>query len=162
MTAASAFDLGAPIVPGESAAGVRLGARLADYRDALQAVDVADPRNESRWRDMPNAFEARYRLSSVELAVDVLNGKIMRVSAMKGYTGTLFGVFRVGMSVPDALALRPDLRLRGFGVLEFPGTRGVVLEADIDDADPVDLPRAFVDSISVYSEAWLTSVDGRW
>jgi hypothetical protein len=137
---AAIVDLGAPIIPGESLAGLRLRTPIGRLERTLQRFQLAD---DLKLKLQP-VFEASYRVAggAVGIAVDVRNGKIFRITARAGYKGCLFDQIRVRMRVREAFRLEPRLYYSEAEELilcrDVPG-----LSLDVSAVDP--LPAAVPD-----------------
>ena len=152
MVATLDLQVNAPILPNEGLGGLKLRIPVTEIQDRLLAAFIASlPKND--WHALAGLFEARYRLGPVEIAIDVRNGKIFRLSAYEGYRGRLFGKISVGMKVSDAIALDPRLYYdEAEELLLVRGCVGVSLDVPEVDPDPAAVPAYPIVAISVYAE----------
>jgi len=139
----------APILPGESLGGIRVGDPVRRYAEDFLRYEL---RREISFR-MVGLFEATYILANgaIEVAVDVRNGKIARVTAARGYTGMLDNGVHVGMTVREAMAV--DNRLHYDEPSELilrRGESGLSLALAERDPFPDAVPALRIVAISVY------------
>ncbi len=156
-----------PIVPDQGLGGLKLRSLLVDIQGLLEAqyIQQLPDLPDRAWYRLEKPFEAIYRVGPVEIAVDVRNGKVFRLSAFAGYRGKLFGKIRVGMLVRDALA--QDQRLyydEAEELLLFRGVEGVSLDVPEVDPDPAEVSRFPISAISVFAREITTpeGLMGRW
>jgi hypothetical protein len=156
-------QLDAPILPNQGLAGFLLRTHVRDLQEMFTNLALA----EEITFELSRLFEARYRLGggSVELAVDVRNGRVFRISAYSGYRGLLFGKITVGMTVREAMALVPSLYYdEAEEVVRCKDCEGV--SVDVAQVDP--LPHLVADmtihAINVHAVEidMLTGQDGHW
>jgi hypothetical protein len=83
------IDLAAPLQPGLSAAGVRLGTAIADVLSTNTPVRVHQHRSE--W--------ATYVFEAVDVTVH--SGRVSEVCVRTGYTGKLMGAIGIGSTIAD-------------------------------------------------------------
>lgn len=95
------LQLDAPIIPSYSLGGFLLKTPICELTDILVGLGL--------WMEgcyeLVSLFEARYRLGKdeVELAVDVRNGKLFKLTAYSGYRGRLFEKIAIAMRVQEAV-----------------------------------------------------------
>jgi hypothetical protein len=153
--------LDADIIPNESLGGLTLRSKIADLQQLIYPGGW--PPVEHSY-ELVRPFEARYYLAdgAVTLAVDVRNGRIFKLSAGQGYTGTLFGRIKVGMRVSEAMSVEPRLYYdETEESILCKGIKGLTI--DIPEIDP---PAALVgnlniSAISVYADETNTW-EGQW
>ncbi len=101
------LQLGAEIVPNQGLGGLSLGLNIGELEDLLFGLGT--------WKEgsfkLASPFEARYRLGrgEIEVAVDVRNGKVFKLTVYAGYQGKLFNEIIVGMTVRQAMQVEPRL-----------------------------------------------------
>lgn len=93
----SLVDLKAPIIPGESAGGIRLGQSIADLKHVIESFI---PYFDTDLIQARGNFTIRYIHPdrSVYLQFDLLENKLFNIVCNKGYTGKLLDVIYVGMT----------------------------------------------------------------
>lgn len=143
------LDLDAPIVPGESAAGIRVGSRVTDLPADVLARFTVERRVNSC---LPNAVMTIYRSDSVNLWVE--NRVVDQVEVHGGYRGALKDAVGIGSTVAaveerigpvaeddmDNLAIR-DLPGLCFGLA---GAFGGYAPADDSTSHPLPITQIFV------------------
>ena len=142
------IGIGAAIVPALGLGGLMVGTPIRQISEWLRGEAL---RGEALYR-LAGVFEARYRISSgiIELAVDVRNGKVARLTAFEGYQGALFGLIRPGMLVGEAMRLDPRLQYdEGEGLLLCAGHPGVSLDLADDDPELAGVPNLRIVAVSV-------------
>jgi len=143
------INLDAPIMPGEGAAGLRVGHELGDYVDSTGALFRAE--------QLHNKFvelKDHWVLRSFSVRVWVESGIITQISVRGGYRGSVHGRLRLGDMVGKVAS-----------------EMGVVGEDDEDNLVCANLPglcfeipaSLFVDKkLTPYSREWLDQIrDGR-
>ena len=143
----------ADIVPNTSLGGLTVRTRLLDIQELI--MDRLLSHKVSFEIDPYTPFSAVYSFHdiAIDVAVDVRNGKIYKISAIEGYTGTLFGKIRVGMPVSEAMQLEPRLYYHeGEELILCREVDG--LSIDVPEIDPPTelVPTMNIHAISVYAE----------
>jgi hypothetical protein len=156
----AAVQIDAPIVPNQGLSGIALRARMADLRELLEATYIRNlPRSD--WYELASPWEARYRLGPVEIAVDVRNGKVFKVTARSGYVGKLFGKIGVGMPVGEAMKLEPRLYYdEAEEIVLVRGCPGITIDVPEIDPDPALVPSYPIHAISAMAPEAFTA-DGQ-
>jgi hypothetical protein len=119
----SAVDLDAELIPGEAAAGWRIGDCLADHGDRLRGAAVVEYRpgfhlNDAISRNtgvlvVRNGFPLGSGNTTVFFGTDIVRldfnaaGELFCAWAFEGYRGRAFGRIRIGSSLEDVRALFP-------------------------------------------------------
>jgi len=146
------LDLDAPIVPGEGAAGLRVGARVADLPPTALASFAVERRVNPC---LPNAVLTVYRSPAVTLTVE--NRVIDQIAVHGGYRGALAGDVRVGCSLAEAEARLGPVAADDLGQLvvrDLPGLR-----FEVADPVPVAVPAGDVsDDEAVSPSAPITAI----
>ena len=163
MTTPMLGRVDAPILPGKSLGGIKVGVPVRVYSEELLRADL---RGNVGYR-MRGPFEVNYTLAdgAIEVAVDARNGKIARVTATMWYTGALKGGIRIGMIAGDAMAIDRSLYYDEPSELivssEAPGLSPEVAERD---PYPGIVPTLRISAISVYHPVLDTSAGqtGDW
>jgi len=150
------LDLNEPISPDVGLGGLRLRTSLIFIQKSITHALVS---RTGRY-EMVDAFEARYYVAegAVAIGVDIRNGKVFRLSAMRGYTGVLFGRVAVGMRVSEAFALVPNLyHNEALGLIKCRDPHqgdadiaGLAIDVGVDDPVPRLVPSMSIHAISVY------------
>lgn len=127
------IDISAPIIPGESIGGVPLYAHIRDYRDLVSSFKYYDETGKDISRSFFGTFDIGYEYRDVlTLVFSIINGKLLKIIAWKGYQGLLFGKIKVGMNIEEAMKL--DLRIHYDEDHEYyyvKGENGIVLETEV-------------------------------
>jgi hypothetical protein len=82
------FDLSAPLEPGLSAAGIRLGAAIGDVTSAVRPLQVHE---RGDW--------ATYVYESLD--VSARHGRVSQLCVKQSYTGKLVGAIGIGSTIAD-------------------------------------------------------------
>jgi hypothetical protein len=152
----------APIVPNESLGGLRLRTYLLEIAELVRGLGVTTP---GRY-ELASPFEARYLFGdgSVQVAVDVRNGRIFKLIASEAYRGT-FGAVRVGMPLRDAIIEDPRLYYdEAEECVLCRGVEGITIDVPVVDPDPCQVPELPISAICVFAAEILTQQGqrGRW
>lgn len=149
------LQLEADISPNQELGGLNLRSSIKDLEHLLVGLGV--------WQEgsfeLISPFEARYRLmeGAIEIAVDVRNGKVFKLTACAGYKGKLFGKITVGMSVRQAMALEPSLYYdEAEELILCKGIKGLSIDVPEVDPPPDKVPGMLIHAISVYAEEIMT------
>lgn len=119
------IDISQPIIPAESAAGIRLGSNISDL-----SAYVDFGKGDSSF-DGSTAYELFNGIVSV--GVHNNSGKIFRVSAYYGYKGFLFDSLKPGMPI-DSLLISPDWIFEDAeGGLLHRTHNGIIVMSDLED-----------------------------
>jgi hypothetical protein len=90
------MNIEAPIIPGESAAGIRLGTLieevLNEHKNSFDSGEVVKP-------TFPIRVTTRYRSAMVDLGV--IKGKVEQIMVHDGYRGKLVGTIGLGATIAD-------------------------------------------------------------
>lgn len=120
------LDLDAPIVPGQSAAGYRIGMPIDEMPQEEQAL--FQPRPVLDNRGQPTG-QTCYASDHVYLWVDAA-GSIYSIGAGNGYRGKLFGSIGLGMTIDDIERLVGPVALDEWDWLSIFGVWGFDFEID--------------------------------
>lgn len=75
-------------------------------------------------------FLIRYEIdNSIDLWFNVLNGKLFKITALKNYTGKLFDVIYIGMSIDRVLEIEPSFEYDDFEEV-YCSPKGIYIETD--------------------------------
>lgn len=90
------MNIDAPIVPGESAAGIQLGSPieevLNEHTNSFSSGEVVRP-------SFPTLMKTRYRSAMVD--VWAIGGKVAQIMVHDGYRGKLMGKIGLGSTIAD-------------------------------------------------------------
>lgn len=140
----------APITPNVGLGGLTLRQPITDLDDMI--AQVPGRYTESDWFSLDPPYEVRYEFGCVAVAVDVRTGRIFKLIAQNGYTGTLLEAIRLGMLVADAQRVEPRLFYDEFdGLLRVRECDGVSLDVPEYDADPALVASMPICAISVFA-----------
>lgn len=138
-----------PIIPAHGLGGVLLRRHISEYDSKIAGLGIWKP---GHYR-LVSPYEARYRIEEdfIEIAVDVRNGKVFKVTALPGYKGDLFGQIAIGM--PVAAVIDADSRVyydEASALILMNGVPGVCLDVPVDDPLPEEVIGLEVSAISVF------------
>lgn len=137
------IDYNAPILPGFSSGGLRIGTSIQSIKQELdEFVNEGDG-----IYSVPVPFYVRYEKPS-EFHIDVyaLNGKVIEISVKKPYQGTLPNGFKIGMTLEEAQAREPTFTYDEWDEgYKIEGMPGVVFESLESEGKEL-----LIDLISVY------------
>ena len=139
----------APILPAVGIGGILLRTPIRELSSLLGGLGIRSAGDYF----LAGLFDARYRLSNLglEIAVDVRNGRVFRLTATAGYQGALFDRIRVGMQVAEAQRVEQRLQYSEAEEMLFvAGVSGVSLEVAEPDPPPTLVPQLTVVAISVF------------
>lgn len=131
------LDLDAPIIPGEGAAGIRVGSRIAELpADVLARFSVERRVNPC----LPNAVLTLYRSDAVTLTVE--NRVIDQIEMHGDYRGRLRGAVGIGSTVAEVEARIGPVIKDGEDNLSIHDISGLCFEVDgvLDHSTPADDP----------------------
>jgi len=140
-------DLCAPIVPGVSLGGFRLGEHIANHTKLI----LKTWKDDQRYMRVINPMEVRYTFpGSVAVGVDLLTGRIFKLSARDAYHGSLLGKITVGMPCKQAKENVPKLYFdETHSLLRIPDEEGVCLEVAEEDPLEETVWNSKIDSITI-------------
>lgn len=116
------IDIDSPIIPWEGMGGVKLYSHISEFYGIIR-----QEKNTCRTLGM---FIIIYEINdSVDLWFNVLNGKLFKITALKNYTGKLFGDIGIGMHIDDVLSREPSFSYDDFEEV-YCSPKGVFIETD--------------------------------
>ena len=119
------INLNAPIVPWEGMGGVKLHSHIKDLFDLIEQAEEPPV--------LLGKFLIRYEIKdSIDLWFNIVNGKLFKITALKNYTGSLFGKIKIGMHIDEVLKLEPSFIYDDFEEV-YCSPKGIFIETD-----PVD------------------------
>jgi hypothetical protein len=152
------IDLSAQIIPGRSAGGVFIGARLSALYPKLKYLIYSN-----RCRTLiEDPFYVRYEVTNAfSLVVHVLNGRIIKLGCLKNYIGRLSNGICVGMTIGEAQSLNSSIYFDDNNEqFRFKGVPGIALESKSSTLSGA------IEAITVYSpalESWNQEKErGEW
>jgi hypothetical protein len=90
------MNIEAPIVPGESAAGIQLGSPIEEVlKEDTHSFDSGE--REKPW--FPTLVKTRYRSAMVDVWAG--NGRVTQIMVHTGYRGKLMGTIGLGSTIAD-------------------------------------------------------------
>ena len=133
------FDLNAPIIPGESAAGVRLGQPIKDIL-AYQSPDVVTEINDLE----------KYQFGSVHLWVNA--GKISQIGLYAEYRGRLKESIGIGSTIEEVQNSLGKIEEDEDDNLVVAGISGFCFETEewLDSHQPEKNPEAKISELYVF------------
>jgi hypothetical protein len=130
------IDITAPIIPGESIGGIRLGTPIENV--LMQGGMAFEVEERKGW---DGVLFYTYRSSSLRLWVK--NGRISQIMAHGDYQGKLLDVIEIGMTCPDLEARFGKLELDIYDNPVLPQVPGVSFEYDVE-SNPSDITEIYV------------------
>lgn len=128
------IDINSPIIPWVGLGGVKLYSHISQFYDLIDKMDGKS--------SLLVKFFVRYEIKdSVDLWFNLMNGKLFKITASKGYKGLLFDKIHVGMHIDEVLRIEPSFEYDDFEEV-YVSPKGVFIETD-----PVELTVLW---ISVY------------
>lgn len=116
------IDNNLPIIPWVGLGGVKLYSHLSQFYDL---VDKQDEKSSLLVK-----FFVRYEIKdSVDLWFNLLNGKLFKITASKGYNGLLFDRIHIGMHIDEVLQIEPSFEYDDFEEV-YVSPKGVFIETD--------------------------------
>jgi hypothetical protein len=152
------FRIDGPIIPGRELGGIAVGMPVLAIADMLTSLS-----SKVEWR-LSTLFEATYYVADVgiEVVVDVRNGKVSRLTARRGYRGTLQNGIAVGMQVSRAVQIEPRFYYdEAEELLLCRDVLGIALEVSEIDPIPSRVPEMPVHAISVFAPEIATAAGQR-
>lgn len=156
-------NLHAPIIPNVGLGGFQLRAPLIDFQDTLMKCLSYEPPSFS----LNTPFEACYQFEngSIEVWVDVRNGKVFKITAKNGYQGQLFEGVMVGLNAGEGMKRHPALFYdESEELILCKSVRGVSLDISETDPPPDLVPALSISAISTYIQEidTLPALEGKW
>lgn len=124
------IDIFQPIIPAESAAGIKLGTHINDLSEYIDLT-----KGDSSFRG-----STKYELLNGVIIVRVHNnsGRIYGISVYSGYKGLLFGSLNPGMPINSLLTSSEWYFDDGEGALLHKENIGVAIAIDLEEPLSVD------------------------
>lgn len=114
--------LNAPIIPWKEMGGIKLYSHISDFYSIIKQLNDADA--------LLGKTLVRYEIKDeVLLWFNLFNGKLFKITALKGYTGKLFEKISIGMPIEDVLKIEPDFEYDEFEEV-YCSPKGVYIETD--------------------------------
>ena len=115
------IKLNAPIVPWKGMGGIKLYTHISDLFNLIEQAEEPLPAGN---------YLMRYEIKdSVYLWFNIVNGKLFKITALKNYTGSLFGKIKVGMDIDEVLKLEPSFVYEDFEEV-YCSPKGIFIETD--------------------------------
>ena len=115
------IDINAPIIPFKGLGGIKLYSTKEELKDILSLPNVTS-RIVFDWIE--------YNIQDkIALTFDLRNSKLLRISTLSNYTGTLFGKVKVGMTEDELLKAEPSFVYDDFQEVWI-SDKGVFIEID--------------------------------
>lgn len=116
------IELTAPIIPWQGIGNVKLYAHITDFYEIIE-----------QFGDQPQLlgkFLVRYEIGdAIDLWFNILNGKLFKITALRQYTGKLFGEIGIGMPIDKVLEIEPSFIYDDFEEV-YCSPKGVFIETD--------------------------------
>lgn len=115
-------DLDAPIIPWEGIGGIKLYSHIGDLYTTIQQT--------KKEPSLIGKFFIKYEIEDlIDLWINVINGKIFKITALKNYTGNLMEKICIGMHIDDVLRIEPSLVYDDFEEV-YCSPKGIYIETD--------------------------------
>lgn len=153
-------DVHAPIVPNRGLGGIDLRTPIRHLNDYIPLLGVA--LDGSFFLRHP--FEAVYSVceNSIQICVDVRNGKIFKLTALAGYGGKLVPGLTVGMTVREAMKVDHFVYYNeSLEVLQIRNRIGISMDLPVVDPPVEKVQDLAISAISVYAEECFTPAGQR-
>ena len=116
------IDLNSPIVPWNGLGDIKLYSHISEFYDTIKKL--------RREPILLGSFLIRYEIeNSVELWFNLINGKLFKITALKNYSGRLFGEIAIGMHIDDVLKKEPSFVYDDFEEV-YCSPKGIYIETD--------------------------------
>ena len=126
------FDYNAPIIPGESLGGLKIGQPIADLKERLSSLWISGHQAAVypvSWKDINYAVTPE-----LTIGVNILTGCISKIVAKSGYRGLFQDRIFIGMTCSQAKKLIPELYYDDiFSVLKVRGHKGICFQVEEED-----------------------------
>lgn len=114
--------LDAPIVPWEGLGGIKLYSHISDFYSIIKELKDSET--------MLIKSLIKYEIKDeVVIWFNIFNGKLFKITALKNYTGKLFGAIHIGMHIDKVLELEPDFEYDEFEEV-YCSPKGIFIETD--------------------------------
>lgn len=101
------IDNNSPIIPWVGLGGVKLYSHVSHFYDLIDKLDEKS--------SLLVKLFVRYEIKdSVDLWFNLLNGKLFKITASKGYNGLLFDKIHIGMHIDEVLQIEPSFEYDDF------------------------------------------------
>ncbi|WZY01325.1 hypothetical protein NSQ26_04625 [Bacillus sp. FSL W7-1360] len=115
-------DLNAPIVPWKGMGGIKLYSHISEFFDTIDELGESDV--------YLGKFLIKYELEgSMDLWFNLMNGKLFKITALKGYNGKLFDKIHIGMHIEEVLKIEPSFEYDDFEEV-YCSPKGIFIETD--------------------------------
>lgn len=129
------IDLSAPITPGESLGGLKIGQPIVQLEDKIKSLWLDGHQGTVypvSWKDLNYVVTPE-----ITVGVNVFTGRISKLIAKPGYSGLFGGKISIGMTCFQAKCLLPALYYDNIlSVLKVEGHKGICLQ--VEDEDPLE------------------------
>lgn len=143
------------IIPGESMAGIKIGATIADIKVELDKFVWDNQLKKNGLNKIGIPYLVSYELmDTVEIAVNLLFNKVCRISALSRYRGSYNGIC-VGFRIVEAnKILNNRLRFNDDEDFYYIDDNGIAFF--VNDYYNTKLEDQIIDEISIYDKELLT------
>ncbi|EFM12392.1 conserved hypothetical protein [Paenibacillus curdlanolyticus YK9] len=114
----------APILPGIGLGNLRLYSHISGFYPYLCKHEVK--------AKLLDKFLIRYEMKDfVDLWFNIINGKLVKITALRNYSGKLFDTIQIGMPISEVLAIEPSFEYDEFEEI-YCSSKGIYIEVDPD------------------------------
>ena len=119
------IDINAPIIPYEEMGGVKLYSTIRELKEILSCNSVKATILHNFW--------IRYDIEDYcHLFFHLLNGKLFRITTLKGYKGLLWNKISVGMKAEEFIKIEPSFKYDDFEEV-YECEKGIFIETDVEE-----------------------------
>lgn len=116
------IDNSSPITPWVGLGGLKLYSHISQFYELIDKLDEKS--------SLLVKFFVRYEIKgSVDLWFNLINGKLFKITASKGYKGLLFDKIHIGMHIDDVLQIEPSFEYDDFEEV-YCSPKGIYIETD--------------------------------
>lgn len=135
------IDINAPIIPYEGMGGIKLYSTIKDLKEILSSDSVKATVINNLW--------IRYEIADyLYLFFSLLNGKLFKITTLRGYRGLLWDKINVGMKAEEFIKIEPSFRYDDFEEI-YESDKGIFIETDAEE-DRALWISVYVKDISTY------------
>lgn len=116
------IDNSSLIIPWVGLGGLKLYSHISQFYELIDKMDEKS--------SLLVKFFVRYEIKgSVDLWFNLINGKLFKITASKGYKGLLFDKIHIGMHIDEVLQIEPSFEYDDFEEVYF-SPKGIYIETD--------------------------------
>lgn len=144
------MNINKAIIPATSLGGFNIGYSISEYSDYLMRNNIVGNLTYTQ----VGIYSTLYTVNSlpIEVYVDTRDGRIYKISAIKGYQGTYNNLIEVGMSTKAVFELGNHFYYDECdqGILSTE-IEGIIFEPDDEDPYPEEVPTLNIGAITIFN-----------